>query len=164
MYARILLAYDGTTEGRAALREGALLARRCGAKVFLLSVIAETAGGRVAEGVQAGALAKQYETYQAILAEGVARLVALGLDPVAELVAGEPAQAIGAFARRVGADLVVVAHRKQSLFERWWSGSAGAYLIDHVACTLLIARNTVSDEMLVEEMRRNPSPVAPPPV
>jgi len=41
MYKRILLAYDGSVEGRTALREGALLARQCGAEVFLLSVLAE---------------------------------------------------------------------------------------------------------------------------
>ena len=42
MYKRILLAYDGSIEGRTALREGALLARQCGAEVFLLSVLADT--------------------------------------------------------------------------------------------------------------------------
>jgi len=34
MYKRILLAYDGSIEGRTALREGALLARQCSAEVF----------------------------------------------------------------------------------------------------------------------------------
>ena len=38
VYKRILLAYDGTREGLVALREGALLAKRCEAQVFLLSV------------------------------------------------------------------------------------------------------------------------------
>jgi len=42
MYKRILLAYDGSVEGRTALREGALLARQCGAQVFLLSVLVDT--------------------------------------------------------------------------------------------------------------------------
>ena len=41
VYKRILLAYDGSVEGRTALREGALLARQCGAEVFLLSVLAD---------------------------------------------------------------------------------------------------------------------------
>ena len=41
MYSRILLAYDGSVEGRTALREGAVLARQCGAQVFLLSVLAD---------------------------------------------------------------------------------------------------------------------------
>jgi nucleotide-binding universal stress UspA family protein len=41
MYKRILLAYDGSVEGRTALREGALLARQCGAEVFLLAVLVD---------------------------------------------------------------------------------------------------------------------------
>jgi nucleotide-binding universal stress UspA family protein len=41
MYSRILLAYDGSVEGRTALREGALLAKQCGAQVFLLSVVTD---------------------------------------------------------------------------------------------------------------------------
>ena len=42
MYKRILLAYDGSLQGRTALREGALLARQCGAEVFLLSVLVDS--------------------------------------------------------------------------------------------------------------------------
>ena len=41
MYKRVLLAYDGSVEGRTALPEGALLARQCGAEVFLLSVLVD---------------------------------------------------------------------------------------------------------------------------
>jgi hypothetical protein len=37
-----LLAYDGSVEGRTALREGALLAKQLGAEVFLLSVLTDT--------------------------------------------------------------------------------------------------------------------------
>ena len=33
MYRKILLAYDGTLEGAIALREGAILAKQCGAEV-----------------------------------------------------------------------------------------------------------------------------------
>ena len=42
MYKKVLLAYDGSIEGRRALREGAKLAQLCGAEVFLLAVV-ETA-------------------------------------------------------------------------------------------------------------------------
>ena len=62
--------------------------------------------------------------------EGVARLRKLGFDPVAKLVRGRPAEEIGNFAREVGADLIVVSYRRQSAFDRWWSGPKGAYLMD----------------------------------
>jgi len=45
MYKKVLLAYDGSIEGRLALREGAKLAQLCGAEVFLLAVV-ETAPHR----------------------------------------------------------------------------------------------------------------------
>jgi hypothetical protein len=39
MYKKVLLAYDGSIEGRRALREGAKLAQLCCAEVFLLAVV-----------------------------------------------------------------------------------------------------------------------------
>jgi nucleotide-binding universal stress UspA family protein len=39
MYKKVLLAYDGSIEGRRALREGAKLAQLCRADVFLLAVV-----------------------------------------------------------------------------------------------------------------------------
>jgi nucleotide-binding universal stress UspA family protein len=39
MYRKVLLVYDGSIEGRRALREGAKLAQFCRAEVFLLAVV-----------------------------------------------------------------------------------------------------------------------------
>lgn len=150
MYRRIVLAYDGSTEGRRALREGALLAKTCNAEVYLLSVVAETAGMMVAEGAYAGAVAQQRDAYEAVLREGAVKLKELGFKASARLVSGEPAQAIAAFAREVGADLVVVGHKRRNLVERWWGGSSGAYLMDHIHCSLLLCRNEISDEQLAQ--------------
>jgi nucleotide-binding universal stress UspA family protein len=47
LYKKVLLAYDGSIEGRRALREGARIAQLCSAEVFLLAVAevsAETVG------------------------------------------------------------------------------------------------------------------------
>ncbi len=147
MYKRILLAYDGSLEGRNALREGALLARQCGAQVFLLSVVPDTGGLLLAEGAYAGAIALAEDGFVGVLKEGVERLKQLGFDPIGKLARGQPAQEIGAFARQIGADLVVVGLQRQSAFARWWSGSNGAYLIDHTQCSLLVSRNMITDEV-----------------
>ncbi len=125
MYKRILLAYDGSVEGRTALREGALLARQCGAEVFLLSVLVDTGTLLLPEMGLAGASFHMEEDLMEILNEGVARLRKLGFDPKAKLVRGQPPEEIGNFARQVGADLIVVGHRRQSAFDRWWSGPKG---------------------------------------
>ncbi len=152
MYKRILLAYDGSTEGRTALREGALLARRYRARVFLLSVITETAGTKMGEGVGGGGVTQQREDYERVLREGMARLEQLGFDAVSKLAIGEPAREIAAYAEQVSADLVIVGHRRQSAFGRWWSGASGAYLVDHIRCSLLVCRNIISDEAFAAEL------------
>jgi nucleotide-binding universal stress UspA family protein len=155
MYKRILLAYDGSVEGRTALREGALLARQCGAQVFLLSVLVDTGTLLLADVADAGASVQMEDAFMEVLNEGVARLRQLGFDPVAKLVRGEPAEEIGTYASQIGADLIVVGHRRQSTFDRWWSGPRGAYLIDYTDCSLLVARNVISDEAIEAALRGN---------
>jgi len=152
MYERVLLAYDGSREGRTALREGALVARRFACRIFLLCVVAESPGVRIGEAAYAGAVAQTQDTYAALFDEAMTRLRELGFHPEGKIVTGEPAAEIAAYAEAIKADLVVVGHRKKSLFERWWSGETGGYLIDHIRCSLLIARGTVSDEEFFREI------------
>jgi len=148
MYNNVLLAYDGSLEGAVALREGAILAKKSGAKVYLLSVVPHLAELQVAEGVHGGVVAHELDRYREVLERGVDRLRKLGFEPVSKLAVGDPARVIGEFAREVNACLVVVGHRKRNMLERWWSGTAGAYISDNIGCSLLIARNAISDAAL----------------
>lgn len=145
MYERIVLAYDGTVEGRAALREGALLAKACGAKAFLLSVAPQSAGLMLGDSALPGAVALENEAYRQVLKEGLERLQALGTSPDSALVTGEPIEAIATYAKSVDADLVVVGYRRKSALARWWTGSTSAQLSERLACSLLISRNEISD-------------------
>ncbi|MCB1487076.1 MAG: universal stress protein [Bauldia sp.] len=144
MYRKVLLAYDGSLEGRLALREGAELARTCGAGVVLLAVVDLSAGILFAEGATAGAVDHQRETYESVLAEGARHLEAIGFAPETRLETGDPGECIERVAREVGADLVVVGHRHQGTLQRWWSGSVAAHLMDHLGCSLLIGRKDVA--------------------
>jgi nucleotide-binding universal stress UspA family protein len=149
MYRNILLAYDGTLEGRVALREGALLAKRCEAKVVLLAVIDSAADMTiVADPGVAFVPRYQTEDFQKILDEGVARLTRLGLAHTALLRAGDPVTCIVSVAKEVGSDLVVVGHHKQGALARWLIGSVTASLIDRLNCSLLTGRLEVSEEDL----------------
>ena len=145
MYRNILLAYDGSVEGRLALREGARLAQACGAEVALLAVV-DLSTGVAMEAATVPMLDSQRELYEEILAEGARRLNALGFSPVTRFEIGDPAQRISAVAKEIGADLVVVGHRRQGALARWFLGSVGKNLIDHLHCSLLVARTEISDE------------------
>jgi len=152
LYKNIVLAYDGSLEGRTALREGALLALRSGARIHLLAVIPELTGLNLTEDVQGGVASTQQDHYTAVLNEAVEALSRFGRAPNAKLAYGDPTQVITAFAKQVKADLVVVGHRRQSLLERWWQGPSGAYLTDHVKCSVLLARADIDRETFLAEV------------
>ena len=155
MYRRILLAYDGSLEGRVALREGALLAKRCGAEVFLLAVTP-----LITTPDALGAVSIEPEVYNAVLRDGLAKAREIGLTVTAEMVHGDPVDEISAYVKKISADLVVVSHRRKSFLERWWSGPSQSYLTDKVACSVLVARNLVSDKELAVAHAQEPAPHA----
>jgi len=146
MYKTILLAYDGSVEGAQALREGALLAKTCGAKVFLLSVIPNAAGLATPDGVYGDVVDQQIDGYKDLLKQAVAWLKQRGFEPVAKIGIGEPAPMIGRVAKEIAADLVVVGYHRKNFLSRWWSGSTQAYLSDNVSCSVLIACNSTDDD------------------
>ena len=143
MYKRILLASDGARESLVALREGALIARALGAAVYLLIVEVDSPGVQMASGVHP--VTRDGTPFKDLLALGLARLQRLGVEADGAVRAGDPAAVIAQAARAFKADLIVVGHRKTTLLERWWSGPSGAYLIDRVPCSVLVARDMVSD-------------------
>lgn len=145
MYRRVLLAYDGSVEGRRALREGARLAQLCGARVCLLAVVQISTGIVVAEGVHPGIVGDQSEVYRNILAEGEQHLRQMGFEPETRLTMGDPGPEICAVAREIDADLVVVGHRQHGTLARWWSGSVATYLVDHLNRSILVGRMQMSD-------------------
>jgi nucleotide-binding universal stress UspA family protein len=153
MYQRILLAYDGSREGLIALREGALLAKHSGSKVFLLSVLPETSGVLMAQSVGGDVVGQQFEPYQALLKRGLEVLEQLSLQSEGKLVVGEPALEIAAFAKACGADLIVLGHRHHGALSRWFSDSTTTYVRDHVPCSVLMGCNAISDEAFQAELQ-----------
>jgi len=158
LYKKVLLAYDGSIEGRRALREGAKLAQFCGAEVFLLAVVETAPALATLEGGVAISMDEQIETYKAILAEGVERLKIMGFSPTARLGMGDAGQQIAGVAEEIGANLVVVGHRPTGPLARWWFGSVGTYLIDHLRCSVLVAQTEISDDQFAQLMT---TPAAP---
>jgi nucleotide-binding universal stress UspA family protein len=149
MYKHILLAYDGTREGRLALREGARLAQLCAAQVTLMAVIDPAIGMALsADPVGVYIPPDQTATFQKTLDEGAERLTRMGLSHHARLERGQPAERIAAVAKEIAADLVVVGHQRQGVLSRWLVGSVTSDLTDALECSLLVARMEISDEVL----------------
>ena len=122
MYKKVLLAYDGSIEGRRALREGARIAQFCNAEVFLLAVVELSAGTGTLEGGLAFPVTEQVEIFKNILAEGVERLKAMGFSPTARLGMGGAGREIAGVAEEIGANLVVIGHRPDGPLARWPDG------------------------------------------
>ena len=143
MYKRILLAYNGTHEGRIALLECAEIASFAKAETHLLAVAPPTVAmyvdgyaGNVAEGDSA----EQQKLMKNVLAEGLAALTQRGYSVTGHLAVGEPAEQICRVASELKCDLIVVGHKhRHSRLGRWWRGSISSSLADHAPCSILIA-------------------------
>jgi nucleotide-binding universal stress UspA family protein len=150
LYKKVLLAYDGSIEGRLALREGAKLAQLCRADVFLLAVVELSSGSVAMEGGFVMPVDDQISNYKNILAEGVERLKAMGFSPTARLGVGAAGQVITEVAHEIDANLVVVGHRPQGPLARWLFGNVGTYLVKHLRCSVLVAQTEISDDQFAQ--------------
>lgn len=150
MYSTIVLAYDGSLEGRLALREGARLAQICHARVILVAVVEPFSEAFVGDFGSIHIPVDKTDDVQTILDEGIARLKRMGLVPEARLERGQPSERIKSVAEDVGADLVVVGHHKQGALARWLVGSVTASLSDTLSCSLLVARMDIAEDALFE--------------
>jgi nucleotide-binding universal stress UspA family protein len=138
MLQTILLCYDGSREGRNALKLGAEVALAMRAETHLLAILRETALVPP-EGRSETHERSECDAEQAILQEGVAWLRERGLQARGHLVRGDAAREIPACARALHADLIVVGHRRRGPLERWWSDAECASLLDAAPCSILAA-------------------------
>jgi nucleotide-binding universal stress UspA family protein len=140
-YQKILLAYDGSREGKRALLECADLAGFLNAQTCLLAVASMPPSLFLTEGfVPEELLEEEKKRTQSILDEGIRTLRERGFDANGQLAVGEPVEEICRLAKSMGADLVVVGHNQNTSFAaRWWKGSVGKTLLDYAPCSILIA-------------------------
>jgi nucleotide-binding universal stress UspA family protein len=141
MYKRILLAYDGSKPGQAALLDCREIAALMGAELFVVAVIPppmEFAGGEV--GIyDSGAEESDRKQYRDILDEGLKRLADAGRSATGEVVMGDAVDEIAKHAAKVRADLIVVGHRHvDGWAARWWRGSVSKSLVEHAGCSVLV--------------------------
>ena len=140
-YRKILLAYNGSIEGKRALLECADLASFLQAETHLLAVASMPPSLFLTEGfVPEELLEEEKKRTQQVLDEGVKSLESKGFKAKGILAVGEPVEEICRVAKEMGAELIVVGHNQKTSFAaRWWKGSVGAVLVDYAPCSVLIA-------------------------
>ncbi len=140
-YHKILLAYNGSQEGKRALLECAEFAEFHNAETHLLAVASMPPSLFLTEGfVPEELLEEEKKRTQVVLEEGIKSLTDKGFKAIGHLAVGEPVEEICRLAKDLGADLVVVGHNQNTSFAaRWWKGSVGASLLDYAPCSVLIS-------------------------
>jgi nucleotide-binding universal stress UspA family protein len=139
VYARVLLCYDGTREGRKALRQGADVVIAMKAEAYLLAICESLVSTAIPEGVTPELARCEDERASALLNEGVEWLRARGVGAQGSVEYGNAVDTIASAARRIGADLIVLGHKNRSPLARWWSASDEESLLERVSCSILVA-------------------------
>jgi nucleotide-binding universal stress UspA family protein len=141
MYRKILMAYNGTREGKGALVECGEIAAFAQADTHLLAVATMPSSMFLTEGFLPEELIdEEKRRMEDVLEEGLAALRERGFNVTGHLAVGEPVEEICRFARELKADLIVLGHRQETSFAaRWWRGSNTATLLDYAPCSLLVA-------------------------
>jgi nucleotide-binding universal stress UspA family protein len=140
MYRKIVVAYDGTGPGEAALYQGADLARQCQAELHLVGVIVSSGGLLLDPAiVPMDLIDAERQVLQAAMIDCVRDLGHRGVTALTAIRDGEPAREIIAYIQDIAADLVVVGHSHKGILARWFEGSVGTRLLDAMPCSVLVA-------------------------
>jgi nucleotide-binding universal stress UspA family protein len=139
VFRRVLLCYDGTREGRKALRQGGDVVLSMKAEAYLLAVSQNLVATAIPEGVTPALVEQEDERANALLQEGVAWLRERGVTAKGSLEYGNAVDRISETAQRIGADLIVLGHKPRGRLARWWSESDEESLLERVSCSILVA-------------------------
>jgi len=141
VFNRVLLCYDGSADGRRALKLGAEFAILVGAEVHVLSILTSNAISPAVITAAAGyvCLVDEEHRCRELLDDSVARLKARGIKAYAHFARGDTVSTIVAYSKKVAADLIVVGHYPTAEGRRWWTGPERASLAELVDCCLFIA-------------------------
>jgi nucleotide-binding universal stress UspA family protein len=139
-YAKILVAFDGSSGAVAALRRALFIAKSGGAAVTALLV--DESPPQYAKGFgRVDELEEIRETQMAEIRAQVGDLAASqGVAVAVDSVEGHAAQSIVTYAKENGFDLIVIGHTGQSGIWGTLMGSTTSRVADQAQCDVLVAR------------------------
>ncbi len=137
----ILVAFDGSPEAVAALRDAADLARRTQAHLTIVGVVS-LVSPRFGISMPTGDTVERIltEARRSLEAER-ARLAVAGLpETEAHLLEGEPVSAVVEFVKEHAVDLVVVGSRGLDALGRFFLGSVSDGILHYAGCSVLVVK------------------------
>ncbi|MEE4609319.1 MAG: universal stress protein [Desulfobacteraceae bacterium] len=138
MVAKILIAFDGSTQSQRAFDFGLDMAVKYGAAVNVLS-IARPPEPPVNVEVQA-VLEHATEYFEHHFAKMKTRTEAAKIQAVFEVRLGHPAEQIVHVADQLEVDAIVMGHRGESLLQKWLLGSVAKRVLSYAHCTVVVVR------------------------
>jgi nucleotide-binding universal stress UspA family protein len=139
MFKKILMAYNGSREGRTALLACDAIASFTKAETHLMAVAGMPSSMFLTEGfLPEELLEEEKKRAKAVLDEGVAQLADHGFSVTGHLAIGEPIEEIVRLATDLAVDLIVIGHEQKGI-ARWWRGSVGKSLLDQAPCSVFVA-------------------------
>ncbi len=144
MFKRILIAYNGSAEGKGMLVSSCELSGFDQAETHLLAVAGLPTHLYVAEGfIPVELIDDEKKHAQTILDQGIAQLRDRGFSVQGHLAVGDPVEEICRLATQLRCDLIVVGHARKTKMGRWWQRSVGKSLLDNAPCAVLVAMSRV---------------------
>jgi nucleotide-binding universal stress UspA family protein len=140
LFEKILLAYNGSREGKSALLAAAEIASFAHSDTHLLAVAGMPSSMFLTEGfLPEELLEEEKKRAQDVLNEGINQLKQKGFSVTGHLAVGEPVEEICRLAAEIKTDLIVIGHQQKASFaSRWWRGSVGKSLLDYAPCSIFI--------------------------
>ena len=108
-------------------------------EAYLLAICRNYVNSSIPEGVTPALAEAEDDRAQKLLDEGVQWLRERGVAARGSLEYGRPVECISTMANEIGADLIVVGHKRRSRLARWWREADEETLLERVSCSILAA-------------------------
>jgi len=148
---RILVAYDDGHQAQRALQAAIEFARNTGAVIYIVSAYAlpTVYQGTIAmDGMYPDNTAiikylqENSQTHlENMLAEAAAKVRQENIPVYTKVLEGGPGRVITQFAEEQDIDLIAVGSHNRTAVNRFFMGSVSNYILEHVKCLVLIAKN-----------------------
>ncbi len=141
MFAKVVVAYDGSKYSDRALEDGIEIARQFGSSLVVLSIAPIHPDVGEAPGVPVRVEKRQVEAYRALAEKAAARARRARVARVSvEVRAGGVVPEILRFLKTSRPDLVIVGSRGQSTFRGLLLGSVSEAVIHHASCKVMVQK------------------------